>query len=65
MLECPLLKRSIAYLQAVIPTAKRILVLFDDDITVQVSKKEIFGTRDGTVINSVVDDIRLLGTLNA
>lgn len=65
VLERPLLKRSIAYLQSLIPTAKKILVLFDDDITAQVSKKEIFGARDSTVINGVVVDIRLLGQLDA
>jgi ABC-type uncharacterized transport system substrate-binding protein len=58
-----LLKRSIAYLQAIIPSAKRLLVLFDDDVTAQVSKKEIFGTRDSTVINGVIVDFRMIGSL--
>ena len=64
VLERPLLKRSIAFLQALIPTAKKILVLFDDDVTAQVSKKEIFGTKDSTVINGVIVDFRMIGTLH-
>ena len=63
VLERPLLKRSIAYLQAFIPAAKRILVLFDDDVTSKVIRKEIFGDRDSTLINGVIVDIRLLGSL--
>lgn len=63
VLERPLLKRSIAFLQALIPTAKRILVLFDDDVTSQVIKKEVFSGRDSTVINGVTAEIRLIGTL--
>lgn len=63
VLERPLLKRSIAFLQALIPTAKKILILFDDDVTAQVIKKEVFSSRDTTLINGVTVDIRMIGTL--
>ena len=63
VLERPLLKRSIAFLQALIPAAKRILILFDDDVTAQVIKKEVFSGRDSTVINGITVEIRLIGTL--
>ena len=63
VLERPLLKRSIVFLKALIPSAKKILILFDDDCTAQAVRKEMFSDRDSTVVNGITVDIRMIGSL--
>lgn len=65
VLERPLLKRSIANLHELLPAAKKVLVLFDNDLTAQVVKKESFYDKGSIDVGGITVDLRLLGTLDA
>jgi ABC-type uncharacterized transport system substrate-binding protein len=65
VLERPLLKRSIAYIQTMIPGTKKIVVLFDASVTAQIVKKESFEDKDSVLINGITVDLKLLGTMKA
>lgn len=63
VLERPLLKRSIANIQKILPDTKRVLVLFDSDITAQITKKEVFEDKDSLDIKDIKVEIKLIGDL--
>jgi ABC-type uncharacterized transport system substrate-binding protein len=64
VLERPLVKRSIIYLKEIYPTAKNILVMFDTDITAQITREEsnFFGGKDDMVINGINIHLKTIGT---
>ncbi len=61
VLERPLLRRSIADIKKIIPNTKNVLVLFDSDITSQITKKEVFEDKDSVSISDIKVDIKLIG----
>ncbi len=61
VLERPLLKRSIVNIKKLIPNLKKVLVLFDSDITAQITKKEVFEDKDNLDINGIAVEIKLIG----
>ncbi len=63
VLERPLLKRSIANIQKILPNTKSVLVLFDSDITSQITKKEVFTDQDSLDIKDIKIEIKLIGDL--
>lgn len=63
VLERPLLKRSIADIQKILPDTKSVLVLFDSDITAQITKKEVFEDKDSQNIKDIKIEIKLIGDL--
>ncbi|MBA4368238.1 MAG: sugar ABC transporter [Desulfobacterium sp.] len=63
VLERPLLKRSILNINKILPNTKRVLVLFDSDITAQITKKEVFNDQDSLYIKDIKVEIRLIGDL--
>ncbi len=65
MLERPLLKRSIVHLKEILPATKKVLILFDSDLTSQISKELNFESADQIRIPSgpkdeIVVDVKLL-----
>lgn len=63
ILERPHLKRNLVLFKEFIPTAKRVLVLFDNDTTSQIVKKEYFDDKDSLTIEDMLIDIVLVDTL--
>ncbi len=64
ILERPILKRSLVYIQKVFPQAKNGLVLFDTDLTSQCVKDEIFGGKEKLNIAGIDVDIKLIATMD-
>jgi ABC-type uncharacterized transport system substrate-binding protein len=62
ILERPLLKRSIAYIHDILPRVKKLLVLFDSDLTSQIVKSEVFNNKDTVNIADIDVDIKNIGT---
>ena len=65
IMERPLLKRSVSYIETLIPGTKKVLVLFDADLTAQIVKKDSFEDKDSIVIGGIRLDIKLLGDLQS
>lgn len=65
IMERPLLRRSVAYIESLIPSTKKVLILFDADLTAQIVKKESFEDKDSIVIGDIRLDIKLLGDLQS
>ena len=63
VLERPLLKRSIVFIQTIVPASKKILVLFDTDITAKITYQEIFGNKSSLDIGGLQVDLQLCNTL--
>ncbi len=64
VLERPLLKRSIKYLSEIIPRIKRVLILFDTNLTAVVTKKEIFNNLSHMKIDDIEVDLVMVDTYN-
>jgi ABC-type uncharacterized transport system substrate-binding protein len=60
VLERPILKRSIVYINEILPRAKRGLILFDTDLTAQATKDCEFGGKDRISFQDVDIDIKLI-----
>ena len=60
VLERPILKRSIVYINEILPRSKRGLILFDTDLTAQATKDSEFGGKDRISFQDVEIDIRLI-----
>lgn len=65
VLERPLLKRSIAFIKTLLPEAKKVLVLFDSNVTSQIVKKEVFEDKDSINVGEILVEIKLLGDLKS
>jgi len=64
VLERPLLVDSISIIRRIMePPPKKILILFDDGTTSQVSVKQIFGGQTTLKIDDTVVDLKLIGQL--
>lgn len=57
VLERPLIRRNILLMKSLIPTLKRALVLFDNDLTSQVIRDELFGGLDSMRFGDVDVDL--------
>jgi len=53
------MKRNIALVRRLLPTAKRALVLFDTDVTSQVVRKETFGDLASQDVSGIQVDLKL------
>jgi ABC-type uncharacterized transport system substrate-binding protein len=62
ILERPVLKRSVANIGKLLPTAKKGLILFDTDLTAQAVKLEVFENKDRADIEDIDVDLRLIGS---
>lgn len=65
VLERPLLKRSIAFIKTLLPKAKKVLVLFDSNVTSQIVKKEVFEDKDSIDFGGILVEIKLLSDLKS
>lgn len=62
VLERPLFKRSLVFVKEFMPDAKKVLVLFDMDITSKIVKKEYFYDKNSLRIEGMSVDIVLVDT---
>ncbi len=62
VMERPLLHSSIATLNSVMPNARKIAVLFDDDLTSKLVKMELFAGKDSINIGGTDVDLHLFET---
>lgn len=60
VLERPVLKRNIAFVQRILPATRRALVLFDTDVTSQVVLRETFGGKTEQTIGGVQVELKLI-----
>lgn len=65
VLERPLLKRSVVFIKSLIPAAKKILILFDANVTSEIVKKEVFEDKDSIEIGELLIDLKMLGELKS
>lgn len=59
VLERPFLKRNVAIAHELLPKARRALIMFDNDTTAHVIRKDAFGDQDVANINGVNVDLTL------
>lgn len=64
VLERPILKRSFEYFKAVVPSAKRALILFDDDLTAAAVKKEMFSDKDAFELFGIKIDLEMINNFD-
>lgn len=62
VLERPQLKRNLAIVRQLMPAAKRVLVLFDNDLTSRVIEQETFSAGTTTQIEGLTVDLVLTGS---
>ncbi len=62
ILERPLMKRSAVAIKEMIPSTKKILILFDNDTTSKVIFEEEFGGKESATLQDIEADIKLAGT---
>lgn len=63
VLERPLMKAGFNVIKSIYPEAKKIMILFDKDLTSQVVLKEIFGGKENSIIEGLNADFKLIGSL--
>lgn len=63
VLERPHLKRNLILFKEFIPNAKKVLILFDNDTTSQIVKKEYFYDQNSLIIEDMSIDIVLVNSL--
>lgn len=59
VLERPFLKRNVAIAHELLPKAKRALIMFDNDTTAHVIRKDTFGDQNVANINGIDTDLTL------
>jgi ABC-type uncharacterized transport system substrate-binding protein len=64
VLERPVFKRCISLIKELIPDAKRVLLLFDADLTSKIIKKEIFDGLSTQMVSQIEVDIELIENYN-
>lgn len=60
ILERPLLKRSIVLLKELYPSIKKVLILFDTDLTAVATKEDIFGGKNSIMLGTTVVDFKMI-----
>lgn len=65
VLERPIILRSLAYLHELLPATKKVLVLFDTDLSAYAIKKESFQNKSRVDVEGISVDLRLIGTVDA
>lgn len=63
ILERPHLKRNLIFFKEFMPKAKKVLILFDDDITSKIVKKEYFSNKKSLMLEGLNIDIFLVGRI--
>jgi ABC-type uncharacterized transport system substrate-binding protein len=61
ILERPLLMRSIANIQELLPKVKNILILFDNSLTSEIVRKEVFTDKSSLTMGAITVDLLLIG----
>lgn len=64
ILERPLFQRSSYFIKALLPKAKKVLILFDGDRTSNIIYNDSFMGRSSLVLNNIVFDVKLCSTLD-
>ncbi len=62
VLERPIFKRCITLTKDLVPNAKKVLLLFDSDLTSSIIKKEIFDDLPSQMVSQLQVDIELIDT---
>ncbi len=60
VLERPLIKRSAAYINKILPNAKKVLILFDKSRTSQIIDKDFFNNQKSITMSEIIYDIALI-----
>jgi hypothetical protein len=63
VLERPLIKRNIVFIRRIMPTLRKVLVLFDNDLTSQLTFDEMFDGKPSLEIDGIQADLKLCNTL--
>lgn len=63
VLERPLMKRNIVLIRQMLPRIRKVLVLFDHDITSEVIRKEVFEGQDSYRLGQVQAEVKLYQTV--
>lgn len=63
VLERPLIKRSLAFIRQILPTTRKILLLFDVDLTSGVIRDEVFHGKTSTLIDGIRVDMQMCPTV--
>lgn len=63
VLERPLIKRSLAFIRQILPATRKILLLFDVDLTSGVIRDEVFHGKTSTLIDGIRVDMQLCPTV--
>ena len=64
VLERPLIKRNIVFMQRIMPSLRKVLVLFDNDLTSRLTYDEIFDGKPTIAIDGMQADLKLCKTLD-
>ncbi len=63
VLERPLIKRNIAFIRQILPPVRKVLVLFDNDLSVQLIHAELFEGKPSMVVDGMQVDLKLCKSL--
>ena len=64
VLERPLIKRNIVFIRRIIPSLRKVLVLFDNDLTSRLTYDEMFNGKPSILIEGMQADLKLCKTLD-
>ena len=64
VLERPLIKRNIVFMRSILPSLRKVLVLFDNDLTSQLTYDEMFDGKPSITIDGMQADLKLCKTLD-
>lgn len=62
VLERPLIKRNIAFIQQLVPAIQKVQILFDGNFTSEVIRNEVFGGKLVTNLNGIQIDLKICKT---
>lgn len=64
VLERPLIKRNVAFIQQLVPAIQKVQILFDGNFTSEVIRNEVFGGKLATQLNGIQIDLKICKTVN-
>jgi hypothetical protein len=64
VLERPLIKRNIVFIRRILPSLRKVLVLFDNDLTSRLTYDEMFDGKPSIEIDGMQADLKLCKTLD-
>ncbi len=64
VLERPLIKRNIVFIRRIMPSLRKVLVLFDNDLTSRLTYDEMFEGKPSIEIDGIQADLKLCKTLD-